>query len=95
MDSRDIDPAEFNACIGEAMDHVVVKLVELGIQVSPGQLTKVRAEMEDFTMAAIEAAILPHAPADWCWQQAVRLISIEMAKQHVGELAAVLGIKPP
>lgn len=89
-----VDPGQFNACIADALDYIVVKFVELGIQVSPSQLTKVRADIEDFTMTAIEAAILPHAPADWSWQQAARLISMEMAKQHVREVASAFGIKP-
>lgn len=94
MRREDIDPKEFNACIGGALDYVAIRLVELELPPDIGRMTKIRADIEEFTMLAVEACILPSTPEKWCWQMAARLISKEIAKQHVSDLAKKYGKKP-
>ncbi|MFP8836191.1 hypothetical protein ACLIJR_18155 [Hydrogenophaga sp. XSHU_21] len=83
MRREDIDPKEFNACIAEALDYVAVKLVELNVPPNIGEVTRIRADIEEFTMLAFAACIMPSTPPKWRWQMAARLISKEVAKQHV------------
>lgn len=91
MEHRAIDPAQFNGIIADAFDYVAVKLAELGVQVHLAQMTKIRADIEDITMTAVESAILPHTPADWCWQKAARVISMEAAKVQVIDVSVLFG----
>jgi hypothetical protein len=93
MRREDIDPKEFNASIAEALDYVAVKMTELNVPPDIGQVTQIRADIEEFTMMAVEACILPSTPAKWCWQMAARLISKEVAKQHISDLEAQYGAK--